>query len=248
MSLAPENQTKLQRILILEENSEDRTYLSAILSGYFRKTELIFEASNLSEALAVIGKNQPSVVFTDIKFSEEINKIKAELKNSLEIDVVYTIQTNNPAFFALSLAGIPCLEKPFNVSGIMKVMEGLTISYTRKTKNLPHQSQPINRITLKSHEGITCISISAIRRLESDSNYTHFFLKSGEKITVPVTLKKYEDILPSQFFRTHQSHIVNLNLVKKFLKEDGGCALMDDGTSVLVSRRKKHGFLSALIA
>jgi hypothetical protein len=36
--------------------------------------------------------------------------------------------------------------------------------------------------------------------------------------------------------------------VKKFLKEDGGYALMDDGTQVLVSRRKKSDFLCALTA
>jgi two-component system LytT family response regulator len=44
----------------------------------------------------------------------------------------------------------------------------------------------------------------------------------------------------------HQSHLVNLDAVVQFLKEDGGYALMEDGTKVEVSRRKKEAFVQAI--
>lgn len=105
----------------------------------------------------------------------------------------------------------------------------------------------MDRITLSSQEGLTFVKLENIMRLESDSNYTHFFLTTGEKITVPKSLKEYENILPtSKFFRTHQSHIVNLAYVKKYMREDGGYVLMEDGSEVLVARRRKEEFINVL--
>ncbi len=251
MSLAYNTDTNaIQRILILEENAADRSFLQAILSSYFRRTELIFTAKNLVEAKKVIQHNQPSFIFTSVKFSEQINDLKFRYITHTECDVIYTIGEANPALHALKSSGLKCLTKPFKVADLMKIMSQSQLNQiNKKIESKSYHSLSSDRITLKSQEGITCISLNSIRRLESDSNYTHFHLKSGEKITVPVTLKKYEDMLPSTlFYRIHQSHIVNLQMVKKFLKEDGGSALLDDGTSVLVSRRKKDGFLSALTA
>ncbi|MBL8856827.1 MAG: LytTR family transcriptional regulator, partial [Planctomycetaceae bacterium] len=83
--------------------------------------------------------------------------------------------------------------------------------------------------------------------LESDSNYTHFFLTNKEKITVPRSLKEFEELLPGdRFFRTHQSHIINLAYVKKFVKEEGGYVVMEDGSEVLVARRRKDEFIHVL--
>ena len=110
-----------------------------------------------------------------------------------------------------------------------------------------HSSQTFDRITLSSQEGLTVVKLDNIQRLESDSNYTHFFLRSGEKITVPKSLKEYELMLPtSRFYRTHQSHIINLDYVKKFVREDGGYVLMDDGAEILVARRRKEDFINVL--
>ena len=64
---------------------------------------------------------------------------------------------------------------------------------------------------------------------------------------MPKSLKEFEDILPSNvFFRTHQSHIINVSFVKKFIKEDGGYVLMEDGTEVMVARRRKDEFIKML--
>jgi two-component system LytT family response regulator len=47
-------------------------------------------------------------------------------------------------------------------------------------------------------------------------------------------------------FRTHHSHLVNLNYIKRYIKGDGGQIEMYDGTYVDVSRRKKEDFLKAI--
>jgi two-component system LytT family response regulator len=64
---------------------------------------------------------------------------------------------------------------------------------------------------------------------------------------VSASLKHYEDLLPENtFIRVHHHNLINLQHVVRFLKEDGGYAVMSDGTRVEISRRKKDAFLQRL--
>jgi two-component system LytT family response regulator len=42
-----------------------------------------------------------------------------------------------------------------------------------------------------------------------------------------------------QFFRPHQSHIVNINYIKRYHKADGGMLIMQDDSNVPVANRKR---------
>ncbi len=48
------------------------------------------------------------------------------------------------------------------------------------------------------------------------------------------------------FARVHNSHVVNLNEVEKYIKGDGGYLLMSDGSTVDVSRSRKDMLLNKL--
>jgi two-component system LytT family response regulator len=64
---------------------------------------------------------------------------------------------------------------------------------------------------------------------------------------VTKTLKEFELLLKeSGFFRVHQSHLVNLQHIKEFIKQDGGYLIMQDGVRIPVSFRKKTEVLKIL--
>ena len=95
-------------------------------------------------------------------------------------------------------------------------------------------------------EGLSLLKLQEILRLESQGNYTTFYT-ANERIIVSRSLKEYEELLPEdRFFRIHQSHLVNLHYVRKVLKEDGGAVLMEDGSRLPLSRRKKDAFILKL--
>ena len=78
---------------------------------------------------------------------------------------------------------------------------------------------------------------------ESDSNYTFFNLINGDKILVSRTLKDVELMLdPKEFFRIHNSFLINLSHIKKFTRGDGGYVVMSNDAQITVSRRKKEEF------
>lgn len=104
------------------------------------------------------------------------------------------------------------------------------------------------KITLHTSKGIHIVNVSNIIRCSADDNYTNFHMKDGSKIIVSKTLKDYAELLENfNFFRTHQSHLINLDYVVQYVNSDGGHIVMQNGDSVLVSRRRKKQLLDTLM-
>ena len=81
---------------------------------------------------------------------------------------------------------------------------------------------------------------------ESDGNYSTLFLSDGSKLVLTKKLKEVNQLLPSDdFFRIHNSFIVNLGKIKEFLKADG-YVILKTGQKIPVSRQKKSDFLDLL--
>jgi two-component system LytT family response regulator len=70
---------------------------------------------------------------------------------------------------------------------------------------------------------------------------------NGTKMLVTKTLKEFDKMLSEfGFYRVHQSHLINIDYLKEYVKVDGGYLKMKDGTSVPISTRKKSSVLSLL--
>jgi two-component system LytT family response regulator len=64
---------------------------------------------------------------------------------------------------------------------------------------------------------------------------------------VSKTLKEYDDLLSDHnFFRIHNSYLININSIKKYVKGDGGYVVLSNNTSLDVSKRKKEAFLNRI--
>ena len=100
--------------------------------------------------------------------------------------------------------------------------------------------EKLKKIVLKTAESIHIINVEAIIRCDADVNYTTFFLTNGKRLLVSKPLKDYDDLLSNAgFFRTHQSHLINLDHMLRYDKNDGGYIVIDDNSSVPVSTRRK---------
>jgi two-component system LytT family response regulator len=79
---------------------------------------------------------------------------------------------------------------------------------------------------------------------ESDSNYTKVVLKEGKRILVSKPMKEIDDTLSgNDFYRIHNSFLINLNHINKYVRGDGGYVVMNDGTPVSISRTRKQEFV-----
>ncbi|TGV01816.1 LytR/AlgR family response regulator transcription factor [Flavivirga rizhaonensis] len=82
---------------------------------------------------------------------------------------------------------------------------------------------------------------------EADVNYTYVHTIKSGKITSSKTLKTYENLLlENDFYRVHQSYLVNLEHVKKYTKGKLAYLILSNGSRVKVSLSNKAGFLKKL--
>lgn len=76
--------------------------------------------------------------------------------------------------------------------------------------------------------------------LDADSNYTLLHFTENRKILASRTLKEFEDQLEEErFIRLHNSHLVNVSFITRYIKGEGGQVVLANGKIIDVSRRKK---------
>jgi len=238
--------------IIIDDEEDARRTLRAFIKQYCPQVDIIEEGTGVQDGYRKVLSLQPDLVFLDIQMDDGTGFDLLEKIRAPKFNLIFCTAFDEYAIKAFKFSAIDYLLKPIDpdelIEAVSKVKKDDKSAQPRIESLIENRSQKeMDRITLSSQEGLTFVNLENIRRLESDSNYTHFFLTTGEKITVPKSLKEYELILPiSKFFRTHQSHLVNLSYVKKFMREDGGYVLMDDGSEVLVARRRKEEFIAVL--
>ena len=97
-------------------------------------------------------------------------------------------------------------------------------------------------ISLPTANGCEFYPLSDIIRCEGDNNYTIFHVVGAKKLVISKTLGEYEVMFRGyNFFRVHQSHLINLLHVKSYSKSKGIITLTDN-SQVEISRRKKLEF------
>jgi two-component system LytT family response regulator len=102
----------------------------------------------------------------------------------------------------------------------------------------------VQRIALTANDGMIFVSTEEILYCQAESNYTSVVLKGGKKILVSKVLKDIDETLSgSDFFRIHNSYLINLNHIAKFVRGEGGYVIMDDGASIGISRSRRQEFM-----
>lgn len=112
-------------------------------------------------------------------------------------------------------------------------------------KKINGKSNFFNKIAVPTAEGFELIPADQVLYFEAKSNYTHIFQHNKSKLIACRTLKEMEEQIQdfSFFIRVHNSYMVNLNEVTKYIRGEGGYLIMSDGFAVNVSRSRKNSLL-----
>jgi two-component system LytT family response regulator len=103
------------------------------------------------------------------------------------------------------------------------------------------------RVALSTGRGIDFVEASKIVYCKAESNYTDVILTDGKRYTLSKTLGDVETMLGHlDFFRVHQSYLISFGQMSSYIRDDGGYAVMRDGTRIPISKRRKEDFLQRL--
>jgi two-component system LytT family response regulator len=157
-----------------------------------------------------------------------------------DFKLIFTTAYREYALNAIKISAFDYLLKPIDIEDFKVCIEKLF-------EEEPVKKQGHQIIEVQVRDGIIFIKPSDIVHIDADGNYTTFYLDDNTSYIASKSIKEYEKLLDKDtFFRCHNSHIVNLNKIKKLVTNDGIYALMQNGKSVTVSRRSKDMFLSKL--
>jgi len=117
--------------------------------------------------------------------------------------------------------------------------------YTALLENI--RKDPPTRLAIPTSDGLEFLDTDEIIRIEADRSYCWFYLTDGRKILVSKNLKEFQELLNNRnFFRPHNSHLVNLEYVKKYIRHEGNSAIMTDGSQIPISRNNRDLFLAKM--
>jgi len=216
--------------------------------------EIIGTAKSVVEAAKLLRSKIPDILFLDIMLGDGTGFDLLEIIPDLQSKVIFVTASDEYAIKAFKFAAIDYLLKPYGKEELEIAIEKAKKQIAPNKERLEILKETLitpavapTKISLHSLEKIEIVALKDIVRCVSDNNNTTFYLSSGKKIFVTKTLKYFADMLKdSGFMRTHQSHLVNLNYIKKFIKTDGGYLILTDGSNVPVSVRKRPEVLQAI--
>lgn len=242
------------RAIIIDDEQESRNTIFNILKNYCSHVTVVAQAANVREGLSVISDLQPNVVFLDIQMPDGSGFDLLASLPEINFQVIFVTAFDQYALKAIRFSALDYILKPVDPQILIEAVNKIQVpainleTVTHQISTLLRNNNGFERITLPTLEGLKFINIKDIIRCEADNNYTHFFLNSGKKILVTKTLKEYDESLSGlDFIRVHQSHLVNVKFVDRYIKGEGGVIVMADGSEVEVSRRRKEGFLNKMM-
>lgn len=244
------------KALIVEDEQKSREMIAMLVEKNCPQIEIVGLAKNVKEGIDLINSTKPDLVFLDISMPDGTGFDLLEAVQGKKFELIFTTATDKHALKAIKYSACDYLLKPIDIDELKIAVEKVLQkkNSTPSMDNLQFLIQQLKKaddnyqkITLPTGNAYEIINIKDIIRCEADASYTHFHLVGGKKIMVSFSLKHYEDLLPeNEFIRVHHQHLINMNHVTRFLKQDGGYAVMSDGTQIEISRRKKDAFMERL--
>ena len=244
------------RSIIIDDELPNRENLRVLLKRYCPEAEVVAEAADVEEGLKVIHLYQPDLLFLDIQLHGRSGFELLKQLSGITFEIIFITAYNNYGIQAVKFAALDYLLKPIDIEELQLAVKKASDKLSKKKRNerleylvdyLKTGRELPLKIALPQNKEILYIEVKEIIRCEANNMYTNFFLNTGEKILVSQTLKENDTILSAYgFIRTHQSHLVNINYVRSWLKEDGGCLLLKDHTRIPVSKVNREKIKSIL--
>ncbi|WP_411894686.1 LytR/AlgR family response regulator transcription factor [Winogradskyella sp. A2] len=242
------------KAVIIEDEKQAIVALQQELKNNCPDVEICGSASTVKSGFDLITEIQPEIVFLDIQLKDGTGFDLLEKLNTKNFKVIFTTAYSKYAIKAIRISALDYLLKPIDSSLLVEAVE------KAKKIDLEKMQQQINslinnrsidplrqKIALQTTKGVFMYECSSILRIQSDGNYSKIFLEGDKKEVVAKTLKDFEEILQdSGFLRIHHSHLINLQHLQSYINKDGGYVILNDKTTLPVSKRKKPMLLKVL--
>ncbi len=243
------------KAIIIDDEKPARENLISLLRKVADDVNVIGEADSVDSGIKILSKLKPDLVFLDINLADGSGFNILE-QVSCDFQTIFVTAYDSFAVRAFKVNALDYILKAIDEDELMAALAKAR-KRIKLQENIPEfkwiaknwNRAPANqKLVVKERGSIRYIDIIDIVRCQADNNYTTIYLLSGEKIITPRTLKEFTEILESfNFFRIHQSHLVNIRFITRVNHEDsGGSVETKFGDVLRLSRLNKEAFMQKM--
>lgn len=242
------------RCLLVDDEPLARDRLRNLLDESDASVEIVAEADGGQEAVSLIHKHEPDVVFLDVQMPVLDGFDVVDLLPDARPHIVFVTAYDEYALRAFEVHALDYLTKPVRLNRLndtlCRVREARTDDEETGLGALrdARRDHALKRLTVHVGRRLRVVPLENIRWIEADDGFVFAHTTDGRYRT-DFTLRELEERLPSaDFVRTHRSSIVNLDAVYELVPEPAGTGLLrlQDGTEVKVARRRTQDVKEAL--
>ena len=242
------------KVIIIDDDASARNFIEKIIVSNFTDLKVVNKAINVETGLQAIQKYSPNIVFIDVDMPDGTGFDLLQKLPEINFKLIFVTAHSEFAIKAIKFSAIDYILKPIDVfeltETIMRIKkitkkEDENIKISAILNNINNNSEN-KKIVLNTSDNIFVINTKDIVKCSSEGNYTIFYLNNKQKIVISKTLKEYESLLSDYgFIRIHRSHLINVNYIEKYSKENS-ILYMKDNSQIPVSYRKKDELLKFL--
>ncbi len=236
--------------LLLDDEQPVLESLAGKLNLFCPEVTIVAQCNTVDEALTVLAQESIDILFLDVNLNGESGFDLIEKWSGDELpSLIFTTAFDEFAVKAIKHAALDYLLKPIDSEDLVKAVRKAGNKVSRDLQYIVSEGAKgaPKKLVIPTTEGMHILNVKEIVRCESSSNYTTFFLANKSSVLASKTMKEYEILLrPAGFERVHKSHLVNLEMISRYISADGGYVLLKEGSTVPVSNRKKEILVSHL--
>lgn len=245
------------KAIIVEDEQPAIDILTGMLVKNHPEIQILFVCKTILDAVEKINLHHPDLIFLDINLDRKKGGFEVlQFTNSVNYKVIFTTSTIAHAIKAVKFSALDFLLKPFEEEELKGALNKYThiqnIGSRENIKTLlynENQTYPwMEKVGIPGVNGIVFIPVSDIIFCQSKNTSTEFNLTNQRKDTVTKTLKSVQELMSDHYFyRVHDSFLINLYHIKKYVKGgEGGIVELIEGHQIDVARRRKDDFLKTL--
>ncbi len=243
---------QLFKAIVIDDEPAARRLMKNLLQEYKDVVEVIGEAGNGKDAIAIIEELKPDVIFLDIQMPDLTGfEVIDQLKE--KPNIIFTTAYDEYAIKAFETFSIDYLLKPIKEErleqSIAKLKQFGRLSAPIDVAGLQdiirqfQAPQKATALPIKTGDRINLIRFDSISYLEASDKYVFIYTAEGQKHLTDQSLSTLITKLPAQFFRIQKSYIINKDRIKEMHRHFNGRYLFildDKSASRLTSGRTYH--------
>ena len=235
--------------VLIDDEPKNNRILKKLLSDFCPDIHVVGEAGDVESAYQLIASIKPAIVFLDIEMPYGNAFDLLDRLVPVDFEVIFITAFNNYSIKAFRYSALDYLLKPVNINELQAATRKATERISQRKiadhlsiliSNMQHREHHLQKMAVPTIDGFVFLQISDIIYFEANGAYTYLHISGSRKILASRNIKEYEEMLPpEQFFRIHNSYMVNLNKIVRYNKGRGGTVTMENGVELEVATRRR---------